>query len=63
MNESMNHSAECHGNVSIEVPDNYISEYTGQQVSDYNDLELDYIRGRGNATWGNDKKPYKLKLR
>ena len=62
MNESPDHSARCYGSVDIQVPDGYISEYTGQTETDYKDLKLEYIRGRGNSTWGADKKPYKFKL-
>ena len=63
MNSSPNHTAECHGSISIVVPDNYSCEYT-DEVKDIENLELDYIRGRGTSTWLiPDKKPYKLKLK
>ena len=63
MNESFDHSAECHGDVDILVPEGYISEYTGEAVSSVSGLTLEYIRGRGNTTWqGSEKKPYKLKF-
>lgn len=62
MNESPDHSARCYGSIDIEVPEEYVSEYTGSTVSDYSNLKLEYIRGRGNSTWYLDKKPYKFKL-
>ena len=62
MNESPDHSARCYGSVDIQVPDGYVSEYTGQVETDYTNMALEYIRGRGNSTWNTDKKPYKFKL-
>ncbi len=62
MNESEDHSVNCYGSVDIQVPDGYVSEYTGLPESDYKNMKLEYIRGRGNSTWGCPKKPYKFKL-
>ena len=62
MNSSADHSAECHGSVDIKSPAEYKSEYTGAEFPDVSGLKLEYIRGRGNSTWGNPKKPYKLKF-
>lgn len=63
MNSSPDHSVECHGTVSIKVPNGYKSEYTGKKVSDIENLKLDYIRGRGTSTWIiPKKKPYKIKF-
>ncbi len=62
MNNSANHSVKCTGGVRIQVPDGYTSEYTGKTESDYNNLKLEYVRGRGNSTWFCPKKPYKFKL-
>lgn len=61
MNSSEDHSAECYGSMSIKVPEGYTSVDTGKVLTggDYN---LEYIRGRGNSTWGTGKNPYKLKL-
>lgn len=63
MNASVDHSVECYGSMDINVPQNYVSEYTGEQMQG-GSYELDYIRGRGNSTWGSDvaHKPYKVKL-
>ena len=62
MNESREHDVKCFGKVSIRVPDGYISEYSRKEESGYEDLELEYIKGRGNSSWNMDKKPYKFKL-
>ena len=62
MNHSHDHSVECHGSMDIQVPEGYVSEYTGKTESSYTGLKLDYIRGRGNSTWWVKKKPYKIKL-
>ncbi len=63
MNSSEDHSVMCYGTLDIDVPDGYISEYTGAECEDITGLEMEYIRGRGNSTWQqSDKKPYKIKL-
>ena len=63
MNSSPQHTAECYGSISIVVPDDYKCEYA-EEVKSIENLELDYIRGRGTSTWLiPDKKPYKLKLK
>ncbi|MCR4709118.1 MAG: CotH kinase family protein [Clostridiales bacterium] len=62
MNSSEDHSVECYGTVDIQVPDDFVSEYNGEVMEDKTGLVLEYIRGRGNSTWGNDKKPYKVKF-
>lgn len=62
MNASPDHSVECTGTVKITVPDGYTGDCSDTVLSDTKDLKLDYIRGRGNTTWFDDKKPYKLKL-
>ena len=66
MNSSPDHSVECYGTVDLVVPDafnndeSFRDEY-GEQQSLYG-LDLEYIRGRGNSTWDDDKKPYKVKF-
>ena len=62
MNKSKNHSEKCCGKFSIQVPDGYISEYSGNTETDYSDLDLEYIKGRGNSSWAEEKKSYKIKL-
>ena len=60
MNTSEGHKAECHGNMTVNVPSGYTNEYSNNLVSA--SYAMEYIRGRGNSTWGCDKKPYKVKL-
>ena len=61
MNSDEDHSTECYGSVTVQVPDGYVSEYS-DEVFKTETYDLDYIRGRGNSTWWADKKPYKVKL-
>ncbi|MDO4854344.1 MAG: CotH kinase family protein [Coriobacteriia bacterium] len=63
MNSSDDHSVECYGSIDISVPDNWTSEYTGKHEESQS-YELDYVRGRGNSTWGANTthRPYKVKL-
>ena len=61
MNSSENHSVRCVGSVQIKVPDGY--KLSGDDLTWIgSDLKMDYIRGRGNSTWDNPKKPYKIQL-
>ncbi|MEE3468479.1 MAG: CotH kinase family protein [Eubacterium sp.] len=60
MNSDGEHITECYGDMSIQTPSGYRSEYGGADCS--GTYELEYIRGRGNSTWGTPKKPYRLKL-
>ncbi|MGX8680253.1 MAG: CotH kinase family protein, partial [bacterium] len=62
MNHSTNHSVKCTGSLDINVPEGYQGEYT-DHCDSLSDLKLDYIRGRGNSTWTELKKPYKFKLK
>lgn len=62
MNSSPDHSVECYGTVDLRVPEEFENEY-GKPQDDLKDLELEYIRGRGNSTWDADKKPYKVKFK
>lgn len=62
MNSSDDHSVKCTGTIKIDVPDGYMGDYSDTVLSDTDELQLDYIRGRGNITWTADKKPYKIKL-
>ncbi len=60
MNSDPEHQTECYGDVKIQIPKGYESEYGGENKT--KTYELEYIRGRGNSTWMCDKKPYKVKL-
>ncbi|MBR6404329.1 MAG: CotH kinase family protein [Eubacterium sp.] len=64
MNEDMAHATECYGKISIFVPEGFNSGYSDEGQTEYTggEYKLDYIRGRGNSTWGESKKPYKIKL-
>lgn len=62
MNSSPDHSAECTGTIQIDVPEGYKGDYSEEILTDTDELQLEYIRGRGHTTWMMDKKPYKLKL-
>ena len=63
MNNDENHDTECYGKVTVQIPDGYQCEYKPSKPVATEELELDYIRGRGNSTWWSDKKPYKVKLK
>ena len=65
MNADRAHQAECHGSVTITVPDGYKGGYNINDAEPFagGTYAIDYIRGRGNSSWTLfDKKPYKLKL-
>ena len=62
MNESPDHSVRCTGTVKLDVPEGYTGDYSKEALADTDEMKLEYIRGRGNSTWGADKKPYKIKL-
>ena len=46
----------------IDVPEGYTGDYSDAVLEDTDELQLDFIRGRGNITWIADKKAYKFKL-
>ena len=62
MNGDENHQTECYGDMTINIPEGYKAEYTDEKLTSQT-YEMEYIRGRGNSTWGNSKKPYKVKLK
>lgn len=70
MNESSDHSYEATGvTMDITVPDGYsnpdcqyIDGIKDDKSAEVSGAALEYIRGRGNTTWMQDKKPYKFKL-
>ncbi len=64
VNESHDHSYRAHtGSVRITVPDGCTAGCGTGTPAEAQELELDYIRGRGNGTWYSDKRPYRLKLK
>ena len=62
MNDSEDHSYRCTGTMDLEVPEGYQSAVLHTSFESVSDLEMEYIRGRGNSSWGGDKRPYKIKL-
>ena len=62
MNGSYQHSVRCNdATVEIKIPEGYNNELVTFPLEE---IDLDYIRGRGNSTWdGADKKPYKIQLK
>ena len=65
MNSSYDHSVRCTGTIEFIVPDEYKGEYGSVNVPD-TEVQLSYIRGRGNTTWSPDptsKNPYKIQLK
>lgn len=62
MNSSPDHTTECTGTVRIDVPEDYKGDYSDEILTDTDELQLEYIRGRGHTTWLDEKKPYKFKL-
>ena len=62
MNEDEEHNTRCQGTISIDVPSGF--HYTDMAVIDCSSLAERpmEIKGRGNTTWGESKKPYKVKL-
>ena len=65
MNGDPEHETKCFGSMKLHIPAGYQEEYTGEVYEDAvtEEYELDYIRGRGNSTWGRSKKPYRIKLK
>ncbi len=60
---SRDHDVRCSGLASLIVPEGFVDEYGAGQES-FKDVELDYVRGRGNSTWDEKrpKKPFKFKF-
>ena len=64
MNADPKHETRCYGSIVIEVPDTWECEYAEEGAPRYTGgtYALDYMRGRGESTWAEAKKPYKIKL-
>ncbi len=60
--EKHTYRAEC-GSISITVPEGYTGDYGDTPLPSQEDLQLEYLRGRGNSTWMDAKKPFKFKLK
>ena len=61
INGSETHTTMGYGTMNIQVPDGYRSPVNDEVLSDRT-YDLDFIKGRGNSTWKQTKKPYKVKL-
>ena len=59
MNASENHKVRALGQVEIRLPQGYVGEFGSSAVTSGR-MDLGYIRGRGNSTWIEPKKPYKI---
>ena len=62
MIRSGDHSVYCYGKLSIDVPEGFhYSDFPDLACVSFEDLDMS-IRGRGNSTWREAKKPFKIKL-
>ena len=61
MNASEYHTYHCKGTMDIIVPEGFSYVDSDAGLESVEGLSMD-IRGRGNTSWGADKKPYKIKL-
>ena len=62
MIKSGDHSVYCYGKLSIDVPEGFhYSDFPDLACVSFTDLDMS-IRGRGNSTWRENKKPFKIKL-
>ena len=59
MHSSEDHSVHCIGVAEFSVPEDFTSEY-GPTTAPAGQLDLKYLRGRGNSTWRNNKRAYKI---
>ena len=63
MIDSDDHSYRAQGaKITLDVPEGYTGEFSETVLSDLENLPLEYVRGRGNSTWLDPKKPFKFKL-
>ena len=60
MNADPAHQTKCRGTLTVTVPDGYTGAYAADVKG--GTYALDFVRGRGNSTWKQAKKPYKIKL-
>ena len=62
MLSSPDHSVYCYGTISIQVPEGFhYSDFPDLPCKSLEGLSMS-IRGRGNSTWNDEKKPFKIKL-
>lgn len=63
MNGSGKHTVYCAGDLDIIVPKGYTGPWSDEAAASIEGLAMESIRGRGNTTWSEDKKPYRIKLK
>ena len=62
MISSLDHSVFCYGTFSVDVPEGFhYADFPDTELQDLEGLSMS-IRGRGNTTWNEEKKPFKIKL-
>ncbi|MBP3869473.1 MAG: CotH kinase family protein [Faecalicoccus sp.] len=62
MNSDPDHNTYCYGTLDFTLPsDDFQYADLPSDLKEYYNLEMS-IKGRGNNTWTQDKKPYKIKL-
>lgn len=62
MMNSPDHSIYCYGKLTIDVPEGFhYSDFPDLACVSFADLDMS-IRGRGNSTWRESKRPFKIKL-
>ncbi|MCR5628418.1 CotH kinase family protein [Eubacterium sp.] len=61
INGSSVHTTMGYGTMNVNVPEGYKSPISKEKLTD-KIYELEYVKGRGNSTWLQSKKPYKIKL-
>ena len=62
MNNDPDHNTYCYGTMDLKLPSpNFQYVDLNTDLKEYNGLEMS-IKGRGNSSWKNEKKPYKIKL-
>lgn len=61
INASPDHSVERGGTLQLDVPDGYQGDYSDVAIPGLS-AKIEAMRGRGNSTWHQKKKPYKIKL-
>ncbi len=62
INNSPDHSVGRAGTLTLSVPTGYTGDYSTEVLQNLGPTSIEHMRGRGNSTWQENKKPYKIKL-
>lgn len=62
INNSPDHSVGRAGTLSLSVPAGYAGDYSAEALQNLGPISIEHMRGRGNSTWEENKKAYKIKL-